>query len=234
MRGMRDFVRNLPVFAGLSERDLDDLLREMQIVRYAKGAAVFEQGEPARSFFLLQQGHLRVVKVTPEGRQVVVRYVVPGDIFGVAMAFGRDTYPATAAAVADSVALVWPSAAWPRLVNKYPQLAMNTLHAVGGRLYEAHDRVVEASTERVELRVAHALLRLAAQSPSQTRIELPVSRQDLAEMAGTTLFTVSRILKSWQGRGFVISGRQRVTVLDVEALRALAGQGRSMDDEPGQ
>lgn len=226
MKDAREALRGFPVFAGLSERDLDELLHESQLMRYPKDAAVFSQGERAGSFFLLQQGHLRVVKVTPEGRQVVVRYVVPGDIFGVAMAFGRDTYPATAAAVADSAALVWPSAAWPRLATKFPQLAMNTLQAVGSRLYEAHDRVVEASTERVELRVAHALLRLAAQSPvTDGPIELPVSRQDLAEMAGTTLFSASRVLKSWENRGLVISGRQRVTVLSLDSLRALVEQG---------
>lgn len=221
----RELIRGFQVFAGLSDSELGELLRESQLVRYPKDAAVFSQGERAGSFFLLQRGHLRVVKVTPEGRQVVVRYVVPGDIFGVAMAFGRDIYPATAVAVADSAAVVWPSAAWPRLAAKFPQLTMNTLQAVGARLYEAHDRVVEASTERVELRVAHALLRLVAQSPvADGRIELPVSRQDLAEMAGTTLFSASRVLKSWETRGLVISGRQRVVVLNIGSLRALVEQ----------
>lgn len=210
MKDVRDALRAFPVFAGLSDADVSELLRETQVIRYAKGGAVFSQGESAVSFFLLQTGHLRVVKVTTEGRQVVVRYVVPGDIFGVAMAFGRDTYPATAVAIADSATLVWPSAAWPRLARKFPQLTMNTLQAVGSRLYEQHDRVVEASTERVDHRVAHALLRLVAQSgPKGGPIELPVSGQDLAEMAGTTLFSASRILKSWAGRGLVISGGGR-------------------------
>jgi CRP-like cAMP-binding protein len=222
---MCDYLRTFPIFAGLTERDVEELLRETQLIRYRKGETVFSQGGEAASFFLLKQGRLRVVKVTLDGRQVVVRYVVPGDIFGVAMAFGRETYPASAVAVADSVVLAWPSAAWPRLATKFPQLTMNTLQAVGRRLYEAHDRVVEASTERVELRVAHALLRLAAQSPVVNgRIDLSVSRQDLAEMAGTTLFSVSRILKSWEGRSLVVSGRQRVTILNIASLQAFVEQ----------
>ena len=115
---------------------------------------MFEQDAPATSFFILLDGHLRVAKLTPAGQQVVVRFVAPGEIFGVAKAIGRTTYPATATAVVDSVALVWPSAAWPRLIEKNPALATNALQTVGSRLQEAHTRVVEMSTEQVERRVA--------------------------------------------------------------------------------
>ena len=80
---------------------------------------------------------------------MVVRFVSTGEIFGVAMAIGRATYPATATAVVDSVALVWPSAAWPRLVASHPTLAVNTLQTIGSRLQDAHARVVEMSTEEV-------------------------------------------------------------------------------------
>ena len=121
------------------------------------------------------------------------------------MAIGLPHYPATATAVDDSVVLVWPSAAWPRLVAKFPALATNTLQTVGSRLQEIHTRVVEMSTEQVEQRVAHALLRLAKQSGRKVEhgieIDFPISRQDIAQMTGTTLHTVSRILSGWEQRG---------------------------------
>ena len=125
---------------------------------------MFEQGEEAHSFYVLLHGHLRASKTTPAGEQVVVRYVAPGETFGVAMAIGLRVYPATATAVDDSVVLAWPSASWPRLVERFPALATNTLQTVGSRLQETHTRVVEMSTQQVEQRVAHALLRLAKQS----------------------------------------------------------------------
>ena len=106
----RSLITNLPLFAGLSPEDLDDMLREAQSIRYTKGSSVFQQDEDAHSFFVLLHGHLRVMKLTPDGQQVVVRFVVPGEMFGIAMAMGRTTYPATALAVVDSIALVWPSA----------------------------------------------------------------------------------------------------------------------------
>ena len=225
----RSLVANLPLFSGLAGEQLDELLREAQSVRYPKGTNVFQQDEDAHSFFVLLHGHLRVFKLTPDGQQVVVRFVSPGEVFGVAMAIGRSTYPATAAAVVDSIALVWPSAAWPRLIAKHPALAVNTLQTVGSRLQEAHTRVVEMSTEQVERRIAHALLRLAQQSGRKVeagvQIDFPISRQDVAEMTGATLHTVSRVLSAWEDKGLVEGGRQKITIREPHRLFVLAEGG---------
>ena len=163
------------------------------------------------------------------GSRLSCRFVAPGEIFGVAKAIGRTTYPATATAVVDSVALVWPSAAWPRLVEKNPALATNALQTVGSRLQEAHTRVVEMSTEQVERRVAHALLRLAKQAGRKVeegvRIDFPISRQDVAEMTGTTLHTVSRILSAWEAQGWVEGGRQKIVIREAHKLFVLAEGG---------
>jgi CRP-like cAMP-binding protein len=149
-------VAHLPLFAGFSTEELGEILREARSVRFPKNSAVFEQGEDAHSFFVLLHGHVRASKTTPTGEQVVMRYVAPGEIFGVAPAMGLKQYPATATAADDSVVLIWPSAAWPRLVARFPALATNTLQAVGSRLQESFTRVVEMSTEQVEQRIAHA------------------------------------------------------------------------------
>src|SRR5262249_55982230 len=149
-------VAHLPMFAGFGADELADILREARSTRYAKNSTVFEEGQDAHSFFLLLHGHIRAGKTTPAGEQVVVRYVAPGEIFGVAPAMGFPRYPATATAVDDSVVLSWPAAAWPRLVARFPALAANTLQAVGSRLQESHTRVVEMSTQQVEQRIAHA------------------------------------------------------------------------------
>src|SRR6187402_2898903 len=144
----RSLVEKLPLFAGLGTAELDAVLSEAHPARYPKNAAVFRQGEDARSFFVLLHGHVRASKTTPAGQQIVVRYVAPGEIFGVAKAMGLTKYPATATAVDDSVVLAWPSAAWPRLVAQHPALAANTLQTVGSRLQETHTRVVEMSTQQ--------------------------------------------------------------------------------------
>lgn len=222
----RSLISNLTAFQGLTPAQQDEVLGEAQSVRYAKGSEVFQQDQQAESFYLLLHGHLRVYRLTPDGQQVVVRFISPGEIFGVAMALGRSTYPATAAAVVDSVALVWPNMVWPRLSDKYPALLTSTLRIVGSRLQETQMRVVEMSTEQVERRIAHALLRLAQQSGRKVetgiQIDFPISRQDVAEMTGATLHTVSRVLSAWEERGLVEGGRQKITLRDPHRIFMLA------------
>jgi CRP-like cAMP-binding protein len=224
-------VAHLPLFDGFSAADLDSILSEARSVRFAKNAPVFSQGEEAHSFFVLLHGHVRASKTTPAGEQIVVRYVATGETFGVAKAIGLLRYPATATAVDDSVVLAWPSGIWPRLVEKFPALAANTLQTVGARLQETHTRVVEMSTQQVEQRIAHALLRLVKQSGRKVEhgveIDFPISRQDIAQMTGTTLHTVSRTLSAWESRGLVESSRQKIVVREPHKLFMLAEEDPS-------
>lgn len=216
----------MPLFAGVDEGALAEILAAGRTVRYRKDATVFAQEQEAHSFFVLIDGRLRVTKLTPDGQQVVVRFVTPGDLFGIAPAVGRTTYPATAASIVDSVAAAWPTSAWPRLLALNPAFAANALQTVGGRLQDAHARVVELATEPVEQRIAHALLRLAERSgragAEGVEIDFPLSRQDVAEMTGSTLHTVSRILSAWERDGIVAGGRRRIALRDRAALARIA------------
>lgn len=224
----RSTISALPLFAGLGSAELDDVLRDARSLRVEKNEPVFEQGAEATSFFLLLHGHVRAAKTTPDGHQMVVRYVSPGEIFGVAPAIGLSRYPATATAVADSVVLAWPSSRWAELTARYPSIAAGAMQTIGARLQEAHTRIIEMTTEEVERRVAHALLRLAKQAGRKIEkgieIDFPISRQDLAEMTGTTLHSVSRVLSAWEKSGLVEGGRQRIVLADPHGLFELANR----------
>lgn len=222
----RSLVVNLAMFAGLDPAEQEELLREARSVRYPKGTSVFDQGAEADRFFVLLHGHLRVEKTTPQGQQTVVRYVSAGELFGVAQAMNLEHYPATAVAAVDSIALCWPSSNWHRMIVKFPSLAVNALLTVGSRLQDTQARVIEISNEQVEQRVAHMLLRLVKQAGRKVdagvEIDFPISRQDVAEMTGTTLHTVSRILSGWEQQGLVAGGRQRIILRDAHKLHMLA------------
>lgn len=222
----RSLIEDLPIFEGFKPEALDDILSGARAARYPKGTPVFSQDEKAQSFFVLLHGRLRVTQQTPQGAQIVVRFVTPGEIFGIAVALGRETFPATAEAVVDSVCLIWPNALWEPLTSRHPQLTAKTMQTVGNRLQDAHTRLREISTEDVERRVAHAVLRLAGRSSEKTEegvaIDFPLSRQDIAEMTGTTLHTVSRIVSGWEAAGWVRGGRQRLVIRDRDKLAELA------------
>lgn len=222
----RTLVKSLPLFQKMSDQELDSLLTRATVRRVPQSEAVFEQGAQADFFFLLLHGRLKVTQVTKDGQQIIVRVVNPGDLFGFARALQRSDYPGTATAATESLVLAWPTELWNVFVEKNPHLAVNAMHTIGQRLDEAHTRIREMSTEEVERRVAHTVLRLAEQAGKPDsggiRIDFPISRQDIAEMTGTTLHTVSRILSAWEGQGLVQGGRQKLTLKDIPGLRRLA------------
>lgn len=222
----RTLIRDLALFARLDDAALDDVLSEAGSQRYAAGDVVFEQGEIAERFFVLLHGRLRVTQMTSEGQQIVIRMVAPGDLFGIAKVMQRPDYPGTATAVLESVALAWPMSAWSTVVDGHPAFAVNAMQIMGERLQEAQLRIREFSTEAVERRVGHAVLRLARQSgypeDDGVRIDFPISKQDIAEMTGTTLHTVSRILTAWEAAGLVSTGRQKLLVRNPHHLLLIA------------
>ncbi|MDP2119673.1 MAG: Crp/Fnr family transcriptional regulator [Hoeflea sp.] len=217
---------DLPPFAGMSRDSLEDMVSRAASLRHAKDSYIFREGEEAHSFFLLLDGYVRVVKITPDGEQVIVRYIATGELLGIAMAIGRTTYPANAVAAADCVLLSWPSSSWATIVAAHPGFATNTYATVGSRLIGTQDRVVELATERVEQRVANAVLNLARQTGRKTDegilIDFPISRQDISEMTGTTLHTVSRLLSGWDSKGWIKGGRQKITLVEGHKLMTVA------------
>lgn len=222
----RSLIQSLPVFAAMDAAELDDVVGSATALRIPKGAAVFEQGETATSFYVLLNGRLKVVKVTPDGQQVVIRFVVPGDIYGIAKALNRTDYPATATALVDSVTLAWDMAIWDDFTQRHPAFARNVMQMMGQRIQEAHTRLKEMATQDVEHRVAHAVLRLVNQSGRKVQegvlVDFPVTRQEIAEVSGTTLHSVSRVLSAWENAGLVVVGRRKVIVCDLERLSRIA------------
>jgi CRP/FNR family transcriptional regulator, nitrogen oxide reductase regulator len=219
-------IAGFPVFEGIAVQDLERVLAEGRAAHFAKSTIVFEQGAPANSFYLLLHGRVRAYRVTPDGKQIVMRFAGSGELFGIANAVGTPTYPANAVAVVDSVAIVWPSSAWSMLLARVPPLALKIIQLMGCQLQQVHARMTEMATEEVTRRVARTLLRLASQAGRKTKdgvlIDFPITREDIAHMSSTTLHTVSRILSSWEQEGLVESVRQRVLLRDPHRIYLLA------------
>ena len=217
---------HLPPFSRLERKQIRTILDHATSRRYAEGTAIFEDGAPAERFFMLLDGYVRVVRVTPTGEQVTALHIPPGQLLGIAKAIGRVTYPATAIAATESIALSWPSGLWSVFVSEYDGFATETYKVVGDRMGEIHNRVVEMATQQVEQRIANALLRLTNQTGRTVtdgiEIDFPITRRDLSELTATTLHTASRILSAWEKQGLVRSERKRIIVCDPHALVELS------------
>ena len=216
----------VPLFEGLPEDALDHAVDLGRRERRRKGETLFEQGAPARAFHLVLAGRLKVSQTTAEGQQVIIRYIGPREIAGCVAVCGGVPYPATTTAVEETWLLSWNRARITELAERHSGIAMAAMRIMGGRITELQTRLREMQTERVERRLAHALGRLVVQAGRRTRdgieVDFPITRQDLAEMTGTTLHTVSRTLSEWEAAGIIASRRQKVTILAPHALVTIA------------
>ncbi len=192
----------------------------------ARRERLFHQGDPAEQLFFVVRGRVKLTQVGSEGQEVVVRFFGPGEIFGGVALLPDAKYPVNAEVVEKGRLVAWPRELVQRLAGEHPQLALKTTGTISERMRELQDRFRELATERVAQRVARALVRLVRQAGRRTDegilIDLPLSRQDLAEMTGTTLFSVSRILSGWESEGIVAVGRERVVVRHPHRLVAVA------------
>lgn len=220
-------IAPLPPFRRLDRAQVREILDQATPRRHDEGAEVFHEGHDAERFFLLLDGFVRVVRTTPTGEQVVMRHIPPGQLIGIAPAMGRTTYPATAVAASEALTLSWPSRAWGTFVARYEGFATESWATVGQRLSDLHDHVADLATRAVEQRVAACVLRMVNQTGRKVEggieIAFPVTRANIAEMTGTTLHTVSRLLSAWEKDGIVESRRRHVVVTDPHRLVLISG-----------
>lgn len=166
------------------------------------------------------------MQVTPAGQQVIMRYISPVKEFGVIAMLSGAVYPVSAQAVDDSTALYWNKASLKELMDQIPGVAINALQTLADRVSEFQDRIRELTTERVERRIARALLRLAQQTGRKVQdgvlVDLLITRQDIAEMTGTTIYTVSRTMSQWETHGIIKSGREKIIIRRPHQLVVIA------------
>jgi CRP-like cAMP-binding protein len=214
------------IFDGLNDSERQAWIAGATACALRRGATLIRQGEPAERLYVVESGLLKLVQPTDQGRHVIARFVGPSEPVGGVVALEGGAYPVTAIAVAPTRLHVWTRSALVPLLQRFPQVRANITRELASHMTDAMSRVRELTTERVEQRLARAILRLADQCGHPTtegiRIEHALTRQDLADITGTTLYTVSRTLSQWESEGRVRSAGRRIIVRSPEALRARA------------
>lgn len=217
------------LFSGIAAEKHAEILNSGRRTLLESGETLFFEGDPAVRCYGVQRGRLKLGKLHEEGREAIVRYIHPGEITAAVAVFCAKDYPATAVAVGPSEVISWDRKTILELMTAYPPLAINMLRTALERLDDIQNRYLELQAERVEQRIARAVLRIMRQSGRKTEegvlIDFRLGRRDLADYTGTTLYTVSRALSNWEKKGWVASGRERIVVTDPHALVAFAETG---------
>lgn len=218
-------LRQVSVFQHATDDDLK-LIASHSIERsIEEGEFFFFQGDPATYFYVLISGRAKLTQTSAAGQQVNLRTISEWQMFGALGAVREDaTYPATAQALENSTALAVKSDYLRELMQTRPYLSVDLMKLMTTYIQEMQERYRELATEKVERRIARALLRLAAQMGTKIDggIELTFTRQELAEMSGTTLYTVSRVLSEWERQGLVEAGRERVVIRNPHGVVSIA------------
>jgi CRP-like cAMP-binding protein len=224
-----DALRRSRIFDGLSAAERERWLDEAKVVALERGRVLARQGDPATSLYLVETGFLKLIQLTAEGAELIVRFVSAGEPFGGVVMLDTAAYPVTALAAEPTRLRAWPRDRVRALLETSPQVQVNIMREMTAHMTDALTRVRELSTARVGQRLAYTLVRLGRQcgreTPEGILIAHPLTRQELAELTGTTLFTVSRTLKKWETSGLLRSDRQKLLVRSPKRLLQLAGEG---------
>jgi CRP/FNR family transcriptional regulator len=220
------FLQQSPVFAGIPAREIAALAQVAVEDTHRPRDYVFMEGDPSRWFCIVRSGHVKIVRHARSGKDVVLEFLGPGEVFGGGAVIEKRPYPAAAQATEPTVVLKLPADAMIGLCERHPSVIKQIALLIGRRLRAAHDSVESLAVDPVEARLAAALLRLGeregVRGPRGITLPFHLTRQGLADMTGTTVETAIRILGRWTRDGLLEDDDGRLVLADVDTLRALA------------
>ncbi len=225
-----DTLRQVALFASLTADQLAAAADWFHVETFDQDAMIFLEGDPADRLWVVSAGQVKIVKHTSDGQENLLEVITPGEMFGGAGLL-LALHPATAVAMSSSVTLSIEREPYLQLIRQYPDIALRIIYMLGERL-QAAMKMRALAVERVDVRLANILLKLCdkvgAPATAGTRIDLPLSRQDLADMAGTTIETAIRVMSRFRKEGLVhTEAGGYVVVLDRARLQLLS-EGASL------
>ncbi len=221
-----DMLRRSTIFRRLSAEDRQRLTAVAHVREFDKGGMLFSEGDPSDHFFTVVTGRVKVFKVTARGSDVILEIFGPGDPVGAVAVYESRAYPASAVALEPTTCVLIPREAFFALLEAHPTMVRGLLLGLTHRLVELTNRLTELSGGRVEARLARLFLKLADDTGKPHAdgvfIPMPLSRQELADMVGTTIETSIRIMSRWGKQGVVRTEKDGFVLIDRSALESLS------------
>jgi CRP/FNR family transcriptional regulator len=227
VQNVEESLRTTPLFSRLSPADRKAVAEVAEVKTFAKGETIFEQ-DSRSEFYAIVSGRVKVFKMLPSGKDIILEVFGPGDPLGAVAVYMERPFPASAAALEDTTCIFIPRTAFFRLLESQPSLVRGLLLGLTTRLVELTTRMAELTGGRIEPRFARLFLQLASRMGTTDRggtfIPLPLSRQELADMTGTTIETCIRIMSRWNKEAIVRTEKDGFVVLKRRELEQISDE----------
>jgi CRP-like cAMP-binding protein len=220
-------IAQIPLFRRVNAEDRDRIAAVSHLRDYERGDVVFDEGDPSDFFYVVVTGRVKVFKHGPNGNDIILEMFGPGGPLGAVAAYESRPYPASATALEPSTCLLIPRPSFFQLLEQHPTLVRGLLGSLSLRLVELTTRLAELTGGRIDARFARLFLKMADQLGRPDRgglfVALPLSRQELADMTGTTIETAIRIMSRWGKEDVLRTEKDGFVILKREELEAVAG-----------
>ncbi len=221
--GTEAILRKTPLFATLTDTEMQALASRTSRKRFQRDEQLFAEGDPCTGLFLVATGKIRILKLSPAGREQILAVEGPGSSFAELPVFDGGNYPAAASALEDTEVLFISRKDFQNFCREHPDVGLKVIAVVGSRLRRLVGIIEELSFTTVRQRLIALILRLAQAggTPSKEgiRVELTKSHQDLAAELGTVRELVSRNLSRLQAEGFLDVEGRKIVVKDLPGLK---------------
>ena len=222
-----DALTHIPLLNILSSADRQRILRDVTEEHYTKRDVIFREGDPTEYFHIVKEGTVKCVKSTAEGKECTLKMLMPGDLFCCdAAVFEGACHPGTAKPMGNVSVLRIKKDAYYDMLRRNPDAAIEVIKYLGNRLNEAQEKTKILALDRADQRLAALLIDMAAKSgvkePQGIRLTVRMTREDMANMVGTTTETAIRIMGRFKREQLVAGTANRLVVRNLERLKALA------------
>ena len=217
-----ELLKKNSLFSLLPEEDYMIIVKNFFEKKFSKGEYIFFEGEPSEYLCIVKEGKVKIIKHSGSGKNVLLEVIPRGEAFAQVSIFDGGPYPATAEAMENCEIMMISRKDFFNLLEKYPVIARKIIGTLGRRLRDAVDTIRNLAVERVEKRIASLLVKMAdkigERDKTAVKLNLPLTRQDIAEMVGTTVETTIRIMSRWTKDGIIKSSGKKIIILNMDKM----------------
>jgi CRP-like cAMP-binding protein len=218
-----DLLATVPIFAALNANVLDELLSRMTKRSYQKNNMILMEDEFGDTFFIIAGGSIKITRVSEDGREVILAMLGEGEFFGEMSLLDGETRSANAIAIEKSKVLILKRHDFLLFLERFPKIAISLLTEMAGRIRKSDQQIESLSLSDAEHRIGITLIRMAEELGTIRQGKVEISnlpyQQDIANMAGTSRETVSRMMKILEEKGFIKRSGHNLSILDYSQFK---------------